>query len=195
MKKLVLSTLFICITVLFPFNVFSQAKFERELRIRKSKAPESSIKFIDSLNFESKVRWYKEIGEDRITYEAKTRFQKEIYSIEFFENGNIKDVEIAISATAIPEMPLLKIKEYLFSKYGNYKIDKTQIQYSGEKQTLLNFLRGNRQNSAGIETRYELVISTRVEGSFKLFEYLFSQKGEYIQSATIIQRRTDIIEY
>lgn len=196
MNRLVLFTLFfVSLTALLSFNAFSQPKYEKEIRIRKREVPENALRFIDSMKLNSRVKWYKEIGYDQISYEAKTRVNRKRVSIEFCELGSLQDVEIQISPNDIPTIALTSIKDYLSLKYDRFKIEKVQVQYSGADNQILIFFISNMQNSDNLEIRYEFVISSRVEGSFKLFEYLFSNKGEYIKSAPIIQRRTDVIDY
>ena len=78
--------------LLIAFHGFSQAKYEKEFRIKEKYVPSVALNFVDSMTFDSKVKWYKEIGLNRITIEAKAKYKKERYSIEFFENGVFKDV-------------------------------------------------------------------------------------------------------
>ena len=168
MNRLVLFTLFfVSLTALLSFNAFSQPKYEKEIRIRKRDVPENALRFLDSMNFKSKVRWYKEIGYDQITLEAKTRSNKKRFSIEFCEMGSLQDVEIEIGTNNLPAIAYTSIKEYLTLKYGSYKIEKVQVQYSGDEHKILTFFRNNMNNPEGIEIRYEIVISSRVDGSFK----------------------------
>ena len=185
----------ISLTFLLTLPGFAQPKYEREIRIRKKEVPENALRFIDSMKFNSRVKWYKEIGYDQISFEAKTRVNRERVSVEFCELGSLQDVEIEIGTKNIPTIAYNSIKEYLTLKYSRFKIEKVQIQYSGGEHEILTFFRNNMNNPGEIEIRYEIVISSRVDGSFKLFEYLFSKNGEYIQSAPIIQRRTDVIDY
>ena len=181
--------------LLIAFHGFSQAKYEKEFRIKEKYVPSVALNFVDSMTFDSKVKWYKEIGLNRITIEAKAKYKKERYSIEFFENGVFKDVEIEIKPYKIPYSTFSKISGFLSQRHKKYKIEKVQIQYSGDRNLVLMFLRENRNNSEGITISYEVVISTKMDGNYLMLEYLFSETGEYLQSNEIISRRNDTIDY
>jgi len=56
-------------------------------------------------------------------------------------------------------------------------------------------LRENRSNSEGLTISYEVIISTKMEGNFLMLEYLFSEKGEFVQSNQIVSKRKDTIDY
>ncbi len=192
-------TIFYSLVISFTFCLssigFSQPKYEREIRIARKRVPEKALQFIDSMNFNSRVRWYQEIGYDQITYEAKTRYRRERFSIEFCDMGKLQDIEIEINPKRIPTTAYTSINVHLHAKYGSFKFEKIQIQYSGDEQQVLAFFKNNRESPEGLKILYEIVISTKIDGSFKFFEYLFSHSGDYIQSRQIIQRRTDNIEY
>ena len=181
--------------LLIAFHGFSQAKYEKEFRIKEKYVPSVALNFVDSMTFDSKVKWYKEIGLNRITIEAKAKYKKERYSIEFFENGVFQDVEIEIKPYKIPYSTFSKISGFLSQRHKKYKIEKVQIQYSGDRNLVLMFLRENRNNSEGITISYEVVISTKMDGNYLMLEYLFSETGEYLLSNETISRRNDTIDY
>ena len=78
--------------------------------------------------------------------------------------------------------------------YGNFSIDKIQIQYLGNKQKIYSYLQNNG-TSADVVINYEIVISTKLQGSFTMLEYLFSEEGDFIQKQQIVLKRTDNIEF
>jgi hypothetical protein len=185
----------LCLVTLFSFQAFSQSKYEKEFRIKESDVPSRALSFVDSITFDSKVKWYKEIGLDHITFEAKAISNKERHSIEFSENGIFQDVEIEVDVSKIPSDIYTKITGFLTLSHKKHKIEKVQIQYTGERDSALMFLRENRNNSKGITISYEVIISTKMDGNFVMMEYLFSAKGEYLQSKQIISKRKDTIDY
>jgi hypothetical protein len=187
---LVLSTL-----LLIAFQGLSQTKYEKEFRIKAKDVPSSALSFVDSMTFDSKVKWYKEIGLNDVTIEAKAKFNKERYSIEFSENGIFQDVEIEVKPSKIPYGTYSKLAGVLSQNHKRYKIDKVQIQYTGDRNLVLKFFRENRINPEGITVNYEVVISTKMDGNYIMLEYLFSETGEYMQSSKIISRRKDTIDY
>jgi len=179
---------------LFSNNGFSQFKFEREFGITRKDVPSIALSFIDSLTFDSRVRWFKEEGLTRNSIEAKARLNRERYSIEFAENGYFKDAEVEIQPRSIPGIVYSDILSVFAQNYRRYKIEKIQIKYTGNRNTVLNFLRGNRKNPYGITINYEIVISTRIDGEFVSLEYTFSELGEFLQRERIIETRKSNID-
>ncbi len=185
----------VCILVfLFSSSGFSQLKYEREFRIKRNEVPSIALSFVDSLTFDSKVRWFKEEGLTSNAIEAKARFNKEKYSIQFEENGRFNDAEIEIKPSLIPPDVNFKILSVFRNNYRRHKIEKTQINYTGNRNTVLAFLRHNRKNPDGIIIRYEIVISTRIGGEFVSMEYLFSGAGEFLRREKIIETRKSNID-
>jgi hypothetical protein len=189
------SAFVLCVFFLFSFQGFSQQKFEKESRIKAEDVPPGALSFVDSLTFDSRIKWYKETGLDYITIEAKAKINNERHSIEFGENGIFQDVEIEVMPDKIPETANSKITEILSQRHKKYKVEKVQIQYTGDRNTVLGFLRNNRMNPEGITINYEVVISTKMDGNYLTLEYLFSESGEYEQSSQIISRRKDTIDF
>lgn len=174
---------------------FSQAKYEKEYRIKRSQVPEIALSFVDSLGFNSRIRWFKEDGLSENSIEAKTRFRRERYSVEFSENGEFQDVEIQIKRNKVPANIISKIKAFFSSEYQGFNIEKIQIQYSGERNRVLNFLRENMKSPLGITMVYEMVVTVKKNGVFTLMEYTFSATGDYVQRKQIVERRSNIGEF
>lgn len=188
---------FLCflLTLVSMFNTgFSQTKFEQEFRIKPGDVPGSALEFIDSMEFDRKIKWYKEIGHHGKSIEAKTRFKGKKYSVEFSAEGVFEDVEIEIKCTEIPLDTRREIEKYLHSEYTKYSIDKIQMQYSGTKESVLNLIK-----ELDIDTkptiRYEIVLSSNIDKTYKMYEFLFSESGDFIQKQEIVLRNTDNIEY
>lgn len=173
---------------------FAQIKYEKESRVRKSDVPEDARNFVDSINFNSTVKWYKEVGFNTISYEAKTKYKSKIYSIEFSGDGTFEDIEVEIKSNEIPSEAFNNISKYLSEKHTKYSIEKIQIQYSGNKNLIMEYLHSKSAGN-GFVTKFEIVISGKADGSFTMLEYLFSKNGEFIQKAQITLIRTDNIEY
>lgn len=189
MKKLA----FILFLLLLSAHLIAQTKLEKEVRIKVSKVPPPALAFIDSMDFDTKVKWYKETGVSNSSIEAKTRYNGSKYSIEFSTDGILEDVEIEVEWNDILTESRNAIAGYLNAQYEKYKIDKIQIQYLGNKN-LLKYLK-NGEPIEGIQINYEIVLQTRVDKTFKRFEYLFSEKGDFLNAVEIILKSTDNIEY
>lgn len=173
---------------------YSQIKYEKEKRIKAQNVPEAALSFVDSMNLPKKIRWYKETGYHQISYEAKTKYKGRKLSIEFSEDGIFEDFEIEITADSILTKSHEKISEYLTEIHDKYSFEKIQIQYLGKPQMILAYFL-KPESATDLSINYEIVIATKVDGSFTLFEYLFTESGNFVQRSQIILKMTDNIEY
>ena len=189
-------TRLLCMLFIFSMvgSVWGQTKYEKEVRIKEESVPENALEFIQGLNFDRKIRWYKEFGLETTTIEAKTKFNGKRYSIEFSKDGELEDVEVGMKWNELSNEVRSKIDDYLVSKYKKYSVDKLQIQYTGDPETVANFVRSG-SNASEVTIKYELVLHTRVDKKYTVFEYLFSAEGDFLQSAEVIQKNSDNIEY
>ena len=114
---------------LFPCYSYSQSKIEIEIeeRIEKNKVPLLAQKFIDSLHFSSKIKWFLE-QDTRKTFEAKVNEKGKKYSIEFDSLGQIEDIELDIEWNQIPLFTQNAICEKMNVDFEKFKIKKIQIQ-------------------------------------------------------------------
>lgn len=182
--------------ILFTMSLhgFAQFKYEKESRANKKDVPAYAVNFVDSLNFSSKVKWYKEIGYNTVSFEAKTKYKGKRYSIEFSEDGAFEDIEIEIKSNEIPSETLNKVSIILSENYSEYSIEKIQAQYSGDARIILEYFK-NKGSKAEVTINYEIVVASKVDGSFKMFEYLFTKEGEFLHKKAITIKATDNIEY
>ena len=174
--------------------LFSQQKYERETRIEEREVPEKALEFIQSLSLFSKVKWYKETGLNSSSFEAKAKHKGKKYSIEFGTTGMLEDIEILTKQREIPTPTLKKIQQQLQKSLLKYRIEKIQIQYSGDPVSLKKKIISN-ENSQGLTTRYELIVSAKKNGKYQQFEYLFSNDGNFLQQSNIVLKNTDNLEY
>jgi len=174
---------------------YSQSKFEKEFRIKTNEVPSIALSFVDSMKFESRVKWFKEIGLNDISIEAKANYKKQPISIEFSGNGLFEDIEIEVKSNQLPVDVFSKLSGVISQRHEKYTIEKVQVQYTGDRNTVLQFMRENRKIPEGITINYELVISTKVDGNFRMLEYLFKQNGDYVKSNQILSNRQDTIDY
>jgi hypothetical protein len=190
MKRFVILFLAISLAI----NVFSQQKFESEVRIQRMEVPDIAVNLVDSMLPGTKIRWYKEAGYSKSSFEAKTKYNAKKVSIEFSEQGIFEDMEIGIKPKEIPVNSLKRISELLADTHGRFSIEKVQVQYSGDPHAVLNhFL--HEKTGKDIVKKFELVISTKMDGSYVLFEYLFDENGTFLGKSVIVLKMTDNIEY
>jgi len=177
----------------------AQRKFEKEVRIRNrelsEQVPKSALDFVDALPCDRRIRWYREEGYTGHSFEAKTKVKRQRISIEFSADGTFEDIEVAISPEGVLKKEARSAMEaYLKTSNGGYRIEKIQLQFSGDPELASkSFTAGAPQ--AGTTVRYEWVVSSKVDGEFALFEYLFDDDGAFLQRTEIDVVPADNIEY
>jgi len=171
-----------------------QSKFEKEVRVQEKFVPEQARNFVRQLEPDSRVKWYRETGFNQISFEAKTKINKKLHSIEFAADGSFEDVEVVIKDEEVPVEVYENIVQYLHEKHEKQKVLKLQVQYSGNESLVIESVKNNTIVK-GITVRYEVVVSTRSEGEYEMVEYLFTDHGFFIKSAGIVMQNSDNIEF
>lgn len=175
-------------------NLIAQEKFEKESRIKGDDVPTEAQLFIDSLNIANKVKWYKEQGLNRQSIEAKFKYDKARYSVEFNTLGHIEDIEIEVNfedlESNLKETIILQLK----ADCSKHNIVKVQKQYTGLESHLLSIVKTDKTNSS-LTIKYELIIRCRQQKKVNLFEYLFNDTGELISTSKIVFKNSSHLEY
>jgi hypothetical protein len=169
-------------------------KFEQEVRLKEEKVPEKAKTYIERFSFTRKIKWYLEQNLQEQSIEAKTKYQKRRYSIEFDTLGNLQDIEIQDKWKDLPGFVRDSISTILDRRFERWKIQKIQLQYTGNPERLLPLIR-DQVPDEGITLRYELVLKAKTEGSVKQYEALFSDTGQLRRTSEILLRNSDHIEY
>ena len=184
----------LCFSCLYINFAFTQVKFEKEYRIKEDNIPENIKSYLNTITFKNKIKWYKDEGLSKYTYEAKTFHDNLNFSIEFDSLGIIEDVEFKIEWKSVPELIKKNIDFYLDSIYQKKKIIKVQIQYTGKPESLINILKDLNQNQR-LTRKYEIVLKGKENKKYQMMEYLFSDEGKFEDKAIIIMKNTDNLEY
>ncbi len=180
--------------LLFPFISKAQQKYEREFRIKSETIPQSAKEFIDSISADSKIKWYKEISLNDITIEAKFKYNKKKFSVEFDTLGKLQDVEFVIKKREISPEVYNKIELKLDSVYQKWKFQKIQIHYSGKSSHIVAAIRKNEPSDL-IKIGYEIVLKGKNLEDTNLYEITFNEQGELKNILQIIQDKADHLEY
>lgn len=179
---------------LVPLSAASQEKFEKESRLKPSEVPAEAMAFIEDLDLPLKVRWYLEEGLQTRSVEAKFKYKKAWYSVEFDTLGAIEDVEVEVKPGKLPSPVLDAVVKQLKEDCSAYRINKTQIQYLGEKEALKSIIRTSKVGE-NVTTNFELVVRCSNDKGVNLFEYLFDASGEVLSLARIIFKNSSHLEY
>ncbi|CAM4237579.1 hypothetical protein [Zobellia nedashkovskayae] len=171
---------FILFTVFITGTAIAQIKDEREHRIRKSQFPENALLFIHQKLVNAKrIRFYKEIDGNKISYEAKFKKDRLKYSIEFNPEGKLEDIEIVIKSLDIPNDAYAKITTYLENNFKKYRVRKIQQQYLSDGVDVDKTLKNAFQNLMLPSIKYEFIIDGKNDKGFEEFEILFDADGKF----------------
>ena len=169
----------------------STQKIEREEKITIESFPKTALEFVNTIsNSRKKVKFYKETDGDKISYEAKLKYQNRKYSIEFDEQGKIEDVEIQVSKRSIKKKAFLKIENYLDTVARKYRIEKVQEQYVGENKTAIQI---KEQIAQKLVDNYELIVAFKNNRKIYRREYLFDNKGNFLSKRDIKRLEYDFL--
>lgn len=78
--------------VFFQTGANAQQKFEKESRLKPEDVSVAAKQFIETVDMDTKWKWYFEENLVGNSVEAKTKYQRKWYSVEFDTSGNIQDV-------------------------------------------------------------------------------------------------------
>lgn len=182
------------ITLFYSESVFAQEKYEKESRIKYNQIPIKALDFFKLLNTKNKIKWFKEENLSKTTFEAKFKLDKLDYSVEFDSIGNIEDIEVLIDIKNLDINFISSVNLYLNQNCVSHKINKIQIQYSGNEIDLATIFTP-KQNNDKLNKKYEIIVKCKSNKTVDLFEYLFNEKGKYLTSSKIIQKNSSHLEY
>lgn len=154
---------------------FSQIKNEKEERIDASEFSEILQSYFKGIsNQVDHLKFYKETDGKKYSYEAKFKFKKHYYSLEFDTNGVLEDIEIVIQKKQIPKEALS-----IISNYFNMHFDKTHY-IKIQKQYVNNTTKNDQQfidallsNTISTPTHFEIVAETKQNDEHQLQEFTF----------------------
>jgi len=177
------------------FSGISQVKFEKELRVKVADVPSEALNFIQEFLPERKVKWFYEEGNFGNSFESKFKHDGLKYSVEFDTTGKIQDIEILIQFDEIEAYISNKIRSTLNQLFENHKIQKIQVQYTGNVYDLLSLNQLSKANTQQLGIAYELVVKGKMDGEVKLLEFNFSQSGDLVQKSELHLQNFDNLEY
>ena len=182
--------------VAFNSSVGQTRKMERETRAKKSEVPERAIAFIESISHDVSPKWFWEGIMFPTSYEAKFKFNKAKYSIEFDTLGNLEDVEILAVYEDLPLVVRNEVDESLLEIYEKSKITRVQTQWSGKENDIITAINNNFSfASTQLTVRYEIELKLKQEGRWRLEEWTVDANGKIISQVIVVTPRTDHLEY
>jgi len=179
--------------IFLPVCLVGQEKNEREYRIKSTEVSQQSKKWLrDAFELPKRVKWYREENNQTISYEAKFRWKKDNYSVEFSETGAIEDIEVEREFSHLPDS-IQGALQSTFNTFEGVKIYRIQEQWSGSADDLEDAMDAHEWDN--IIVRFEIEFYAIIEGESSIWEGLISPEGEIIELKKVILRSTDNLLY
>ena len=179
-------SLFIAMIFIYGLG-YSQTKIEYEHSIALDSFPESARNSLKDLPVGiKKQRFYKELSNNKVSYETKFKYRKKYYSIEFGSTGILEDIEITIHKNHINPDCKAAMEKHFNVRSIKFRWLKIQEQYrfDGEYDTslfILDVLRGE----SSIRPYYEIIAEVKNNRSYTLKEYNFNTQGQVLSEKTV----------
>lgn len=187
---------FILVFMLLCFSTVSYGqKREIEQGVDKSEVPEKAREWLkDAYEGINKVRWYFQTDGEKEVYEAKLRKKQKWHSMEFLPDGEISNIEILIEFKDLEKEIQENLTRYLTENYQRFKIDRIQIQYTGNSDDLEDLIDENKVGESLIK-KYEIEYFGRENGLNKMWEGHFDSLGNFLEKRAIELSSTDVLDF
>jgi hypothetical protein len=185
----------ICCVLAFAKAEFTKAqseqKLEQEEKIAAVLFPKNAAKTVNEIGYaRKKVIYYRETDGDKISYEAKLKYQDRKYSIEFDLNGVLEDVEIDFRKRKIPVNVRAKINKILDTVARKYRIEKVQEQYVAGDQSATQI---KERIALKDFDNFEIVVAFKDKRKIYRKEYLFDKNGSFISQRDVKRLEYDFL--
>lgn len=158
--------------------VFSQAKPEREHRIRKVQFP--SIQFdLESIKPALRqIKYYKEVDSAATTYSLKFKKNRLFYHLDCNDTGNLLVSGFRVKEVDIPRETYANIQSYFKDRFSKFKIRRIWQQYPIETiEFQEDALKSTFQNLLLPSNLYKFLVRGKLEGTKQDLEFWFDAEG------------------
>lgn len=183
-------------TLFFSIFCFAQNKPEREHRILKKQFPET--KFAVKLNNKEfkKVKYYKEISTENITYSIKLKKERLYYQLFFTKDGKLTTTALKVKEVDIPNDTFTKIKAHLNNTFQKYKILEMQQQYHVTKTTdRAKTLKNTFQNLMLPQNIFRFYVKGKTDTNKKELFFFFDADGNHLKTIEALPKNHDRVLY
>ena len=190
------TTLLWLVSICFSFSLLAQGKkMEREKRIRKEEIPAVALTLLNNpLGKARKVKYFLGTDGDNKSFEIKFLLHRNQYSVEFDSEGRLEDVEVLISFGKLNKDIRKNVTDHL-GQYDNFKVKKTQKQFSSQSQTAEEVIKMALEDLPAETVRYEMIVETKAGSTWTTYEMLLDDQGNFISQKEVIGRLEDNILY
>ena len=177
--------------------IYSQVKNELEAQVTLKEFPSTAQKVIAQLPDRCKrLKFFKETDGNKLSYEAKFKFKKKFYSLEFSKEGQIEDVEITMKPKLMTPEIKNNIKKYFDQTYIKVNWVKLQKQFVYESSIgIKGFLNSVFNTPPVLKPNFELVAEVKNKKTKILVEFLFGPSGRLIKQSIISPSSYDYVLY
>ena len=182
---------------LTPFITSSaQGKLEIERSIKPQEVPQAARDWIErAIESPPHINWIHETTNEKESIEAKFKWNKQFYSVEFDIDGVLEDIEKTIPLKTLSKSVRKNLSDYFKSNYKNSNIEKIQIQYTGQSDTLEAIFSSNSEPPRGVTIQYEIIYYGKDDAGKNIWEGLFDEAGEFIQKHLVILPSADNMNF
>ncbi|RZV56087.1 MAG: hypothetical protein EX254_10985 [Flavobacteriaceae bacterium] len=170
--------------LLISFSLLGQVKDEKEIRIPASAFPEDALQLLSQLPENTKrLKYFKETDSSKTSFEAKFKYNRKRFSVEFTEDGILEDIEVIWKLKEIDQETNRNIIDYYEANFERHKLIKLQKQYKNVSDIGLNEVMQNAlQNKQHTPIFYEIIAEVKTKEKRVIKEFTFNRSGHYISS-------------
>ncbi|SHN15472.1 hypothetical protein SAMN04488057_108134 [Cyclobacterium lianum] len=164
---------------------YGQEKVEREYRVKVREVPAEAREWLDdAFEGHKRVKWFMEETSGKKSFEAKFPWKKEDYSVEFDLSGKIEDIEIQKNWQDLSEAIRNNLEVYFEANYSKWRIEKIQMQFTGEPDDLEDMIDEEEQEQ--IVIRFEIEYYAEKGEGKGLWEGLFDKDGNFMNKREVM---------
>lgn len=185
----------ILLLLVFGCKSYSTMKRELERSIQYDSLPQTIRLITDELILATdQVSCYDEFDGDIHTYELKIIREGRNFSLEFFPDGSVMDIEFTVPFQEATRQEKEFIDSVLKQHVGTYQVVRFQRQYIyyGEKETLSNWI-SRMLNASDIlpPDNFEVEVEISNPKKFGFWEFTISPTGRIVLERQIDKRFSD----
>ena len=181
------------ISLAFCSTLWAQ-KIEKEVRIESSEVNEAARKMVQNVFPKSKIYWVLETNQDGKTIEAKLKYDRTPYSIEFQLDGELIDIEKEVKFKEIASAKRSLIQSTFVRDFKKYAIQKVQVQYT-DSQITLDQLKVEDGVKSEFISGYEITVFGKTADSHASYEYAFDEEGILKGRLKVLNDNSDNLFY
>ncbi len=184
------------ISLLMGCFVFSQAKPERQHRIRKAQFPTLQFDLEPIAPALRQVKYYKEIDSAATTYSLKFKKDRLSYHLDYDNAGNLLVSGFRVKEVDMPAETFDNIQGYLNNSFLKFKIRRIWQQYPVAPNDIQESpLKSTFQNLLLPSNLYKLLVRGALEGKKKDYEFWFDAEGNFSRMRESLPANFDRILY